>query len=131
MTTSNFELIKLVLVGFLWGTTNVFLRTGSKGVENVKGDNNVSKTINEIVFLVTNLKYIVPFLLNQLGSLLYFVTLQSSNLTLVVPFVNSLTFAVTAITGWAFNEKMPDKNSLFGLALVTLGIACFTINSVN
>lgn len=52
----------------------------------------------------------MPFLLNQCGSVLYFLTLQSTDLSLAVPVSNSLTFVFTAITGWFLGEEKVHKS---------------------
>lgn len=50
--------------------------------------------------------------INQLGSVLYFVTLQNVDLTLSVPIANSLTFIFTAISGSYLEENLPSKSKL-------------------
>lgn len=47
--------------------------------------------------------------LNQLGSVIYFLTLQSVNLSLAVPVANSLTFVFTALSGWILKEQTPTR----------------------
>ncbi|MEQ2269959.1 hypothetical protein XENORESO_012878 [Xenotaenia resolanae] len=72
------EVLSLVLVSLLWGCTNPFLKKGSEGIENVTESNRVSQLFVEIKFLLLNMKYLVPFLLNQSGSLVYFYTLSTT-----------------------------------------------------
>lgn len=48
--------------------------------------------------------------LNQLGSIIYFLTLQSTSISLAVPVANSLTFIFTAISGWILKERTPRKS---------------------
>ena len=50
-------------------------------------------------------QYMGPFLINQCGSVLYYLTLQTTDLSLSVPVANSLTFLVTAITGRFLGES--------------------------
>ena len=54
----------------------------------------------------------IPFLFNQLGSLLYVLILQKSDLSLAVVVVNSLTFVVTALTGTFLGEEKINKSRL-------------------
>nr|CAD7593799.1 unnamed protein product [Timema genevievae] len=54
-------------------------------------------------------KYLVPLALNQAGSLLYFVALAKTDLSLSVPVANSLTFVFTALTGIVIGEETPNK----------------------
>lgn len=49
-------LLSLICVGFLWGATNPLFKKSSDGIEKVKGTNIVSRFVNEILFLCTNLK---------------------------------------------------------------------------
>lgn len=55
-------------------------------------------------------QYLLPFLLNQCGSVLYFLTLQSTDLSLALPVSNSLTFVFTAITGWFLGEEKVHRS---------------------
>lgn len=50
--------------------------------------------------------------LNQLGSVLYFVSLKNVDLTLSVPVANSLTFVFTALSGWILGEQLPRKSNI-------------------
>lgn len=52
----------------------------------------------------------VPWLINQSGSLLYVIAVQRVPLSLAVPTANSLAFAFTALTGAATGtEERLDK----------------------
>lgn len=72
----------------------------------------LSSPWNQTLFLF---QFLIPFVLNQLGSVLYFVTLQSVDLSLVVPVANSLTFIFTAVTGTFLGEAQPSKSKSFEL----------------
>ncbi|KPP57823.1 hypothetical protein Z043_124413, partial [Scleropages formosus] len=54
--------------------------------------------------------YLVPFLLNQSGSLIYYLTLASADLSLAVPLTNSLTFLFTLLGGALLGED-PERRS--------------------
>uniref|UniRef100_A0A8B9YYA7 Transmembrane protein 234 n=1 Tax=Buteo japonicus TaxID=224669 RepID=A0A8B9YYA7_9AVES len=54
--------------------------------------------------------YMVPFLLNQGGSLLFYLTLASADLSLAVPLCNSLALIVTLVTGRLLGEDIGGKN---------------------
>lgn len=115
------SVICLVIVAFLWGVTNPLIKRGSAGLENVKAATRYGQTFKEISFLVTNMKYMVPFLVNQLGSVLYFVALQGTDMSLAVPVSNALTFEVTAVTGWILGEKKANRNTYIGMILILIG----------
>lgn len=112
----------LVLVAFLWGSTNPLIKKGSAGIENIKRSNAVWQFLAELKFLVLNWKYIIPFLINQSGSLVYYLTLASADLSLAVPITNSLTFLFTTMVGQILGEKVASKETCLGMVLVMLGV---------
>nr|XP_043903282.1 transmembrane protein 234 isoform X1 [Solea senegalensis] len=105
------DLLSLLLVSVLWGCTNPFLKRGTEGIENVAETNRVSQLLAEVKFLFLNIKYLVPFLLNQSGSLIYYYTLSTTELSVVVPVANSLTFLCTLLTGKLLGEEFGGKRS--------------------
>ncbi|XP_055906572.1 transmembrane protein 234 homolog [Eupeodes corollae] len=115
------SILSLVGVGFLWGATNPFIRIGSKGIQNINTGSRIQNFIQEVRLIGSRLGYWIPFLLNQLGSVLYVYTLQSASISVAVPIANSLSFAFTAVVGYLLGEKIPGKNVIIGTVLVTLG----------
>ncbi|KFO76877.1 Transmembrane protein 234, partial [Cuculus canorus] len=63
----------------------------------------------------------VPFLLNQGGSLLFYLTLASTDLSLAVPLCNSLALIVTLVTGRILGEDIGGKRAVAGMALTVPG----------
>ncbi|XP_072830984.1 transmembrane protein 234 isoform X3 [Vicugna pacos] len=61
--------------------------------------------------LFLNAEYLMPFFLNQCGSLLYYLTLASTDLTLAVPISNSLAIVFTLIVGKVLGEDIGGKPS--------------------
>ncbi|XP_043278355.1 transmembrane protein 234 homolog [Venturia canescens] len=121
----------LVIVAILWGVTNPLLKKGATGIDDVKASSTSGKFLREVYFLVTNLKYMIPFLVNQCGSLLYVMTLQSADLSLAVPVTNSLTFVVTAMAGWIFGEEKPHKNVYIGILMIIAGTTICCLDKLN
>ncbi|XP_067627429.1 transmembrane protein 234 homolog [Eurosta solidaginis] len=113
--------LSLLGVGLLWGATNPFIRRGSTGIANVNTGSRWRNLWLELCMIGTRLQYWIPFLLNQLGSILYVWTLQYTNITIAVPVANSLSFAFTAITGYLLGEKLPGKSLIIGTVLVSFG----------
>ncbi|NWS77003.1 TM234 protein, partial [Crotophaga sulcirostris] len=64
----------------------------------------------------------VPFLLNQGGSLLFYLTLASTDLSLAVPLCNSLALIVTLVTGKILGEDIGGKRAVAGMLLTVLGV---------
>ncbi|VVC89648.1 unnamed protein product [Leptidea sinapis] len=91
----------LLVTGILWGCTNPFIRRGTRGLRAVRGRSWLSQLYAEGVFLLGNWKYVVPWLVNQGGSLAYLAALQRLPLCVAVPGANSLAFVCTAATGAA------------------------------
>ncbi|XP_020300864.1 transmembrane protein 234 homolog isoform X2 [Pseudomyrmex gracilis] len=104
------SVIYLCLVALLWGVTVPFIKKGAQGLEDVKATSIYGQFIKELVFLLTSLRYAVPFFFNQCGSVLYFLTLQNTDISLAVPVSNSLSFVFTAITGWFLGEKKVQRS---------------------
>ena len=121
------EALSLLLVGVFWGCTNPFMRKGfieTKSNTQQEKDNDGLKSfiLNKLVLLV-NIKVWLPYLLNQCGSLLYYKTLASSNLTLSVPICNALSLVFSCITSALLGERMnKPKRAIFGVILVLLGV---------
>ncbi|KAK7100876.1 transmembrane protein 234 homolog [Littorina saxatilis] len=112
----------LLVVAALWGGTNPFIKRGSRGVEDIKEDGAVAQFLREFAFLFFNMRYLIPFLINQMGSVVYYITLSSADLSLAVPITNSLTFIFTSLAGRVLGEKPESWETLCGLFLVVCGV---------
>ncbi|XP_031574228.1 transmembrane protein 234-like [Actinia tenebrosa] len=112
----------LIIVAIMWGSTNPLIKKGSTGIEQVRRSNALMQFVAEIKFLVFNWKYMVPFLLNQSGSVIFYLTLASADLSLAVPITNSLTFLFTILTGRLLGEESASKETYAGMALVMAGV---------
>ncbi|XP_036149696.1 transmembrane protein 234 homolog isoform X2 [Monomorium pharaonis] len=116
------SVIYLCLVAFLWGVTNPFLKKGAQGLEKIKATSVYGQFIKEQAFLITNLRC---------GSLLYFLTLQSTDISLALPVSNSLTFVFTAITGWFLGEEKVHRNTYLGMILILCGTTLCCWDKMN
>ncbi|XP_019115914.1 transmembrane protein 234 [Larimichthys crocea] len=125
------ELLGLLLVSVLWGCTNPLLKRGTEGIEHVTETSRVSQLLAEVKFLFLNLKYLVPFLLNQSGSLVYYYVLSTTELSLAVPVANSLTFLCTLLTGKLLGEEFGGKHAVAGMFLTMTGITLCVISSID
>lgn len=115
--------IAFVVVGFLWGATNPLIKRGSIGIDAIEANNKIHRIFLEFKFMVTRWQYILPFLLNQCGSVLYVFALQKSELSVAVPIANSCSFLFTALMAIGLGEKVPSRNGFIGMALIALGIS--------
>ncbi|XP_030075525.1 transmembrane protein 234 [Microcaecilia unicolor] len=125
------ELAAMVLVAVLWGGTNPFLKTGTEGLETIKERSGVLQLLAEMKFLILNYKYMLPFLLNQCGSLIFYITLASSDLSLAVPLCNSVALLVTLATGKALGEDIGGRRAVLGMMLTAFGVTLCITSSMS
>ncbi|XP_058675609.1 transmembrane protein 234 [Ammospiza caudacuta] len=117
------QALALALVAALWGGTGPFLRAAAAGMEQQRGRGRLRQLLAELRFLSLNWQYLVPFLLNQAGSLLFYLTLASTDLSLAVPLCNSLALVVTLVTGKILGEDIGGKRAVAGMLLTMLGVS--------
>uniref|UniRef100_H3DIR9 Transmembrane protein 234 n=1 Tax=Tetraodon nigroviridis TaxID=99883 RepID=H3DIR9_TETNG len=125
------ELLSLLLVSVLWGCSNPLLKRGTQGLETVAETSRVSQLFAEIKFLFLNFRYLIPFLLNQCGSLVYYYTLSSTELSFAVPVANALSFLCTLLTGKLLGEEFGGKKAVVGMFLTMAGITLCVISSID
>lgn len=116
------DVLWLTFVAALWGGTNPLIKKAGKGVEKVKSASAVGQFFAEIKFLILNWRYVAAVLLNQSGSVVFYLTLSSADISLAVPLTNSLTFMFTAISSRLLGEKI-KKETYIGVLLVAVGVA--------
>ncbi|KAJ1433306.1 hypothetical protein B484DRAFT_326837 [Ochromonadaceae sp. CCMP2298] len=105
-------------VGILWGCSNPFIKHGQAG----QGRTEKSSVLGEIYSLLSKPRLLIPFMVNQSGSLVYYYMLSSEPVSRASPICNALTFLFTAITGYfCFGEEV--QNPL----LVLLGVLCILL----
>jgi hypothetical protein len=130
------DALSLILVGAFWGCTNPLMRKGfaetkssaKKCAHNTVDGNDDGGRVKSFVIakltLLANIKVLLPYLINQLGSLLYYKTLASSNLTLSVPICNATAMVFSTITSVFLGERVnqPGRAAL-GVIAVLSGVA--------
>ncbi|OQR92591.1 hypothetical protein THRCLA_08670, partial [Thraustotheca clavata] len=120
-------LMSFVLVGALWGCTNPLLKQESGGAVYKRKSNALTEYLFEFYCTLSNWKFIIPFALNQSGSVAFVYFLGSSDISMAVPISNSFTFVFTAITSRLLGEK--PKHPMYtycGMLCVLVGVAiCF------
>ncbi|XP_016073122.1 PREDICTED: transmembrane protein 234 [Miniopterus natalensis] len=131
MAASLGQVLALVLVAALWGGTQPLLKRASSRLQHVHERTWVRQLLQEMKTLFLNIEYLVPFFLNQCGSLLYYFTLASTDLTLAVPISNSLSIVFTLIVGKFLGEDIGGKRTFAGMVLTIAGITLCITSSVN
>lgn len=119
-----------MLVAALWGGTQPLLKRASSGLQQVHERTWARQLVGEMKTLFLNTEYLMPFLLNQSGSLLYYLTLASTDLTLAVPICNSLAIVFTLIVGKLLGEDVGGKEAVAGMVLTITGITLCISSSV-
>ncbi|CAM9800528.1 unnamed protein product [Chrysoparadoxa australica] len=107
-------LLLCLVVSCLWGVTNPFLRAGTSEQE------------GGLVAQLSSLgkvKALVPYGLNQLGSLLFCYVLSARPLSLAAPVCNGAAFVFTALTAAALGEQVHHPGALYlGLSFCVVGL---------
>lgn len=125
------QVLALVLVAALWGGTQPLLKRASFGLQQVHEQTWARQLLQEMKTLFLNTEYLMPFLLNQSGSLVYYLTLASADLTLAVPICNSLAIVFTMIVGRILGEDIGGKQAVAGMVLTITGIMFCITSSVT
>ncbi|XP_051843800.1 transmembrane protein 234 isoform X2 [Antechinus flavipes] len=126
---SGGQVCALVLVAVLWGGSNPLLKRATGNMVPVQEGNRLRQLLQEMKYLFFNYQYLVPLCLNQCGSLIYYLTLASTDLSLAVPISNSLALVVTLVVGKFLGEDIggnvskatPGEKSLARLLGVQAG----------
>jgi len=114
------SIFKLCIVGILWGCTNPFLKVATNKLKRNKRLNFISEVIDHL----SHWNYLVPFLINQCGSLLFYFTLKYSEISLAVPIANGISFVSTSIVGTLIGEEEPTFRTMAGILFLLFGIIC-------
>lgn len=139
MTNSNVstEFVCLIIVGMFWGCTNPLIRKGSldstttssSSVSHNRNDkSNTNKTKNVSSILNELLKFrfvrvILPYIINQLGSLFFYFTLSNTNLSVAVPVCNALALVFSIVTCWMIGEHVNYPiRSMLGSIFILIGV---------
>ena len=123
--------------GTLWGVTNALMEVGSKeeskDVKTKKkgkatDDKSGGNVLTEGMKMFANLSFLLPFILNQLASVLNNFLVAKSDLSIAVPVVNCITFQVTFITMRLLKgTSLIDFRFLAGSLLIMTGLyLCLT-----
>lgn len=107
--------VSMVLMGALWGCTNPFIRRGSIETDQQKETTNNSLVKSSLLCFM-NFKVRVPYALNQSGSIVFYVLLANSDLSLAVPICNAMallfSFGTSAMLGESIDKPLrTDENT--------------------
>jgi drug/metabolite transporter (DMT)-like permease len=109
------KFLSYLAVSILWGCTNPFIKS-AQSTESLTIYSMFKK-------ILTDYKTLIPLLLNQSGSLLFYYLLAKEPISFAVPVVNSLTLFFTCITAYALGETLQSaKLFILGSILIIAGI---------
>jgi len=109
-------MIFIVLAAMFWGITNPFLQNGAEGLDKEE------KLVGKFMKMVSNWKFLCPFLINQCGSIMYYLSMGQYPISIAVTMVNALTLVVTTLTSYAIGESKLSFDEFIGMTLVLSGI---------
>ncbi len=126
-------ILSFLFVGTLWGTTNAFMESATaeekKPEQKKKAHGSfIGNLFGDLGNLFANWRFLLPFGLNQLASLLNNFVVAGNDLSIAVPSVNCVTFIVTFITQRLLKkESLVDIRFFGGVILIMLGMyLCLT-----
>ena len=124
MPTSVADITAVVLVGAFWGCTNPLLRQGSLAAAAVGPDTTTPNSWTHQLRKLRHVRVWMPYAVNQIGSLLFNLTLAQTELSLAVPVANALALVFSVLTTILIGEPLyqPVK-TVIGASLVVGGVA--------
>lgn len=135
------EIASLVLVGAFWGCTNPLLHKGSSEVAAAAPTKQAeaspaasSSTHASWWQQLAKFRYVsvwLPYALNQTGSILFYVTLSRTELSLAVPACNALALVFSIVTSWWLLKEPVDRPvpTVVGAVLIVGGVALCSLAS--
>jgi Putative transmembrane family 234 len=119
----------LVVVGAFWGCTNPLLLRGSNEVASSGKKDCHPREAERPTLLeqLTKFRYVavwLPYVLNQCGSLVFYLTLSQTGLSLAGPACNALALVFSVATSWYIGESIRRPvQTVIGAACVMVGVA--------
>lgn len=119
------------VVGMLWGCTNPFIKRAQTSLQSTKDNSFGNKsTISFVKKLFNNPILLAPFVINQCGSVVFYMLLAHGNVSITSPACNALAVVFTALTGWYLGEKYTSPLKMaVGVTLVYIGVLLCAIDS--
>ncbi|EFJ44970.1 hypothetical protein VOLCADRAFT_48095, partial [Volvox carteri f. nagariensis] len=109
-------------VGFLWGSTNPFVKRGSDIVQKKLCTTPNASLISKLGTWVLTPSFVVPHGLNQSGSGLFIYLLGSSDISVLVPAANACSLVFNALADLALGESFRLVPLALGTSLVAIGV---------
>lgn len=119
----SLDILSMLVVGALWGCTNPLLRKGSVEVESSSSSKKKNVLASSLKFFL-NIKVWLPYVLNQSGSVVFYVLLANSDISMAVPICNATALLFSFVTSSLLGEPIqkPFRTAAGGF-LILVGVA--------
>lgn len=123
------------LAALLWGATNPLLKRYSEGfaateaAENNNNNNNDEKSggiLRDIMFLLKRPKYLITQATNLSGTVVFFYSLQTTDVSIASVVANALTLAITCTVSAMIGDSVLSLKGIIGILLVMIGLGVCT-----
>jgi Putative transmembrane family 234 len=122
------HVLSMIVVGALWGCTNPYIRKASVEAASTASSRGFEESTNSSFLWPSlkaflNVKVWLPFALNQSGSLVFYMLLAHSDLSMAVPVCNAMALVFSFGTSSLLGEPIekPFQTAL-GASLVLAGV---------
>lgn len=123
LSAAGAMIIPLLAVGIVWGATNVLMKRGSAGINDLPAaKSGLHRLFQDLLFLLSRPLYVASFLGNMCGSVLFYYTLSHGDVSLVGPIVNALTFIFTTAFGAVFEKEHVSLGTCRPLAYLPINL---------
>lgn len=122
-------MIYIMVASLLWGLTNPFLKSGAAGLENISHEKLLINLFLKVKWLISNPQFLIPFSINQVGSVVYYYVLTIYPISIAVPVVNALTLLITVVTGHFLCDELLSIRQTAGLLTIATGIVLCSLSN--
>jgi hypothetical protein len=128
MNLFSVDFLSMMLVGALWGCTNPLLRKGSveatsSPTDSKNGENKPKTVLESFLKTFFDVKVWLPYVLNQSGSLVFYVLLAKSDISMAVPICNAMALLFSFATSSFLGEPIKNVHrTALGASLILVGV---------
>ena len=132
MNWVSVDFLSMLVVGALWGCTNPLLRKGSAEVTSSSSSSSSpssSTCEKKDSFLASALKPFfgikvwLPYVLNQSGSVVFYILLANSDISMAVPICNAMALLFSFVTSSLLGEPIEKPfRTVLGASLILTGV---------
>ena len=123
------DYVSMIFVGIFWGCTNPLLRhealqSNSSAEQFGTGSQQEGSRLLPSLKKFSHVGVLLPYILNQAGSLLFYLTLGNSDISASVPICNGLALFFSVLTSFVIGEKVDSPvKTIVASSLIVFGVA--------